>query len=162
KDRMRGIAPDHTQVIVLYGQDSDGYEARIAAGKLGRAGYTQVFEYRDGLAAWQAAGEPVEKGGTPPVEPQIADGTHLIDLAQSRIEWTGRNLLNKHFGRVGLKAGQLEFNQSQLTGGRIVVDMGNIVCIDLNGTPQHDVLVNHLRDEDFFDVERFPEASLVI
>src|SRR5262249_1298809 len=86
KDRMWGIARDHTQVIVLDGQDWDGYEARIAAGKLGRAGYTQVFEYRDGLAAWQAAGEPVEKGGTPPVEPQIADGTHLIDLAQSRIE----------------------------------------------------------------------------
>jgi rhodanese-related sulfurtransferase len=162
KDRMLGIAPDHTHLVVVYGQDSETYEARIAADKLARAGYTQVYEYRDGLAGWQAAERPVEKSGTPPAEPQIADGTHPIDLTQSRIEWTGRNLLNKHFGRVGLKSGQLEFGQSQLTGGRLVIDMGNIVCIDLNETPQHDVLINHLRDEDFFDVERFPEASLVI
>jgi rhodanese-related sulfurtransferase len=162
KDRMRGIAPDHRRVIVVYGQDWKSYEARIAAEKLDRAGYTQVYEYREGLAGWQAADGPVEKGGTLPAAPQITDGTHAIDLAQSRIEWTGRNLLNKHSGRVGLKSGQLEFNKNQLVGGRIVMDMGNIVCIDLNGTPQHDILISHLRDEDFFDVERFPEASLVI
>ena len=55
KDRMLGIAPDHTHVVVVYGQDSETYEARIAADKLARAGYTQVYEYRDGLAGWQAA-----------------------------------------------------------------------------------------------------------
>ncbi|MBV8970339.1 MAG: YceI family protein [Verrucomicrobia bacterium] len=160
--RMQGIIPDLTRDVVVYGQNAESYEGRFAAEKLGRAGYTHVYEYRDGLAGWQAAGAPVEKSGTPPAEAQIADGTHPIDLMQSRVEWTGRNLLNKHYGRIGLKSGQLEFHQSQLTGGRIVLDMGNIVCIDLNGTPQHDVLIDHLRSDDFFDVERFPEASLVI
>jgi rhodanese-related sulfurtransferase/polyisoprenoid-binding protein YceI len=162
KDRMQDIARDHARVVVVYGQDSESYEGRFAAEKLGRLDYTQVYEYRHGLAGWQAAGGQVERSGAPPTEPQIADGMHPIDLAQSRIEWTGRNLLNKHFGRVGLKSGQLEFGQSQLTGGRVVLDMGNIVCLDLNGTPQHDVLISHLRNEDFFDVERFPEALLVI
>jgi rhodanese-related sulfurtransferase len=91
RDRMQDIAPDHTRVVVVYGHDSESYEARIAAEKLSRAGYAQVYEYRHGLAGWPAAGGQIERRGTPAAEPQIADGTHPIDLAQSRIEWTGRN-----------------------------------------------------------------------
>jgi polyisoprenoid-binding protein YceI len=36
------------------------------------------------------------------------------------------------------------------------------VCFDLQGTEWHDVLINHLQSDDFFDVGRFPEASFVI
>jgi polyisoprenoid-binding protein YceI len=38
----------------------------------------------------------------------------------------------------------------------------NIVCFDLQGTEWHDVLINHLQSDDFFDVKRFPEALFVI
>jgi rhodanese-related sulfurtransferase len=40
------------------GANSGSYEALIAAEKLCRAGYAKVYEYRDGFAAWQAAGAP--------------------------------------------------------------------------------------------------------
>jgi polyisoprenoid-binding protein YceI len=105
---------------------------------------------------------PVALGEPLPAEPTISDGTHPIDLSENFIEWSGRNLLKKHRGRIGLRSGQLEFAHGRLTGGRAVIDLNNIVCSDLHGTEWHDVLINHLRSDDFFDVERFPEALVVI
>jgi len=161
-ERLVGIAPGQTSTVVVYGANSESYEARIAAEKLRRTGYTMVYEYRDGLASWEAAGAPIDRGGKRPAEPQISDGTHPIDLTESWVEWTGRNLLSKHRGRVGLKSGQLEFIKGQLIRGDVIIDLKNIVCFDLQGTPAHDILIHHLQSDDFFDVERFPEALLVI
>ncbi len=87
---------------------------------------------------------------------------HSVDIAKSSVEWSGRNLLNKHHGQIGLRSGQLEFLRGQLSGGRFVIDMNNILCSDLQGTELHNVLINHLRSDDFFDIERFPEASFAI
>jgi rhodanese-related sulfurtransferase len=161
-ERLPGIASRRTWPIVVYGANSGSYEARIAAEKLHRAGYTTVYEYRDGFAAWEAAGGPINKGATRPAEAQISDGVHPIDLTQSWVEWTGRNLLSKHRGRVGLRSGQLEFVQGQLIRGDVVIDLKNIVCFDLQSTPTHDILIRHLQSDDFFDVERFPDALLII
>ena len=162
RERLIASVPDQAQSIVAYGANSESFEARMAAEKLWRAGYTSVFEYRDGLEAWQAAGGSVSQGQPLPPEPVISDGMHSVDIAKSSVEWSGRNLLNKHHGRIGLRSGQLEFLRGQLSGGRFVIDMNNIVCSDLQGTELHDVLINHLRSDDFFDIERFPEASFAI
>jgi hypothetical protein len=61
---------------------------------------------------------PVALGEPLPSEATISDGTHPIDLFESFIEWSGRNLLKKHRGRIGLRSGQLEFAHGRLTGGR--------------------------------------------
>jgi rhodanese-related sulfurtransferase len=161
-ERLAKSVPERTRPIVVYGANSESYEARVAAEKLSRAGYTNVYEYRDGLAAWQAAGAPVASGEPLPGEPTISDGAHPVDLSESFVEWSGRNLLKRHHGRIGLRAGQLEFVHGKLTGGRVVIDLNNIECFDLHGTEWHDVLINHLRSDDFFEVERFPEALIVI
>jgi len=161
-ERLAKSVPERTRPIVVYGANSESYEARVAAEKLSRAGYTNVYEYRDGLAGWQATGAPLALGESLPTEPTVSDGIHPIDLAESSIEWSGRNLLKKHHGRIGLRFGQLEFAHGELTGGRVVIDLKNIVCFDLHGTEWHDVLINHLQSDDFFDAERFPEALVVI
>jgi rhodanese-related sulfurtransferase len=55
-EHLAKSVPERTRPIVVYGADSESYEARVAAAKLSRAGYTNVYEYRDSLAGWQAAG----------------------------------------------------------------------------------------------------------
>jgi rhodanese-related sulfurtransferase len=161
-ERLANVAPQQASPTVVYGANSGSYEARIAAEKLCRAGYAKVYEYRDGFAAWQAAGAPVSQDAPRPADPVISDGTRPIDVAESSIEWSGRNLLKKHHGRIGLKSGRLEFLQGQLTGGRVVIDLNNIECFDLKGTEWHDVLIHHLKSDDFFEVERYSEALFVI
>ena len=96
--------------------------------------------------------------------PKLAspDGWLDVDVAESRVEWVGRNLLNKHYGRIELKGGKLRFDRGDLVGGEFTLDMRAITCQDLAGDPLHDVLIAHLVSHDFFDVELYPEARFVI
>ncbi|MES2595510.1 MAG: YceI family protein [Verrucomicrobiota bacterium] len=162
KDRLQENIPDPQAFICIYGQSDASHEASMAAEKLKRAGFTDVRLLEGGLDAWKKAGLPVEgKGGEQPT-PAPPHGRKEIDLQESRLEWLGRNLLNKHCGKIALKSGSLEFDHGQVTGGEIVIDMNAITCDDLQGHPMHDVLVHHLRSDDFFDTEVHPEARLVI
>ena len=162
-DRMAGLAPDKKAAICVYGAAEDSYEARMAAEKLSRMGYVEVLELRAGLEGWKLAGLPLEGRGVAETDkPVPPDGWFEIDPDESRAEWMGRNLLNKHDGRIAFKAGRLQFVQGELTGGEFVLDMNSITCRDLAGDPMHDVLIAHLRSDDFFDVERYPEARFVI
>lgn len=148
--------------VCVYGQSDTSHEAAMAAEKLRRAGFARVHLLQGGLQGWRDAGLPVEGKGAEPASPAIPQGRKEIDLQESHLEWTGRNLLNKHSGKIALKSGHLTFNHGAVTGGEIVISMADITCDDLQGTPLHDVLVHHLRSDDFFDTDRYPVARLII
>lgn len=161
-DRMQDVAPDRTVPVCVYGAGPGSFESRMAAEKLCRQGYTQVYDFSEGLEGWRNAGFPVEEFSKPPDTPTVADGVHPIDLKESNIRWIGRNLLNRHEGFIGLKSGWLRIESGKLIGGELIIDMQAITNIDLAGTPLHDVLIRHLNDHDFFDTEKFPEAKVEI
>jgi polyisoprenoid-binding protein YceI/rhodanese-related sulfurtransferase len=162
-DRMAELAPDKRAPVCVYGASEDSYEARMAAEKLLRAGYAEVLELCEGLEGWRSAGLPLEsRGAVKAAEPLPPEGWLEIDPAESRVEWTGRNLLNKHYGRIALRGGKLQFVRGQLAKGEITLNMDAITCQDLAGDPLADVLIAHLKSDDFFDVELYPEARFVI
>ncbi len=157
--RLPELAPDKSRPLCVYGAGSGSLEGRMAVEKLIRLGYTDVCELSGGIDAWRAAGLPLEESGIPsPATPTVKDGVHFLDLEESRILWIGRNLLNRHEGRIALKSGQIRIENGRLTGGGFVIDMTAIECSDLAGDPLHDVLIRHLLDHDFFDAEIHPEA----
>jgi polyisoprenoid-binding protein YceI len=160
-DHMPSVAPDPSAPVCLYGAGNGSIESRVAAEKLVRLGYSAVHDLEGGIAAWRDADMPVEEGPATPT-PALADGNYRIDLDESRIQWTGRNLLNHHTGRIGLKSGELVIADGRLAGGSFVIDMTSITCLDLAGDDLHDVLIRHLRDHDFFDTGLFPEARFEI
>ena len=161
-ERMAGLAAKERPVCV-YGEDSESLESRVAAEKLVREGYREVLDFRGGLAGWKAAGLKAESSGAAvPEAAQPRDGTHPLDLAESRVMWTGRNLLNRHDGSLRLKSGEVEIAGGELVGGSFVFDMQEIACRDLAGDPLHEVLIAHLLSDDFFEVEKYPEASFRI
>ena len=153
----QGMRKDHA--VCVYGASEDSHESRMAAEKLERAGYTQVFEFRGGLEAWAAEGYPVVPHTAASAPAKIVDGTHTLDLAESKVVWIGRNLLNKHWGHVAVSSGQVEFRDGLPVRGEATLDLRRITCSDLAGDALHDVLIHHLESDDFFDVERFPEAK---
>ncbi len=153
---------DRAAPICVYGESANSFESRVAAKKLERAGFAQVLEFRDGLAGWKEAGLGIERDDRSICPPPLPHGPLEIDPGESRIEWVGRNLVNKHWGTIGLKSGSMEFCQGELAGGEFVLDLTDLQCTDLAGTELHDGLIGHLKSDDFFDVERFPEGRFVI
>ena len=53
-------ALDRNKQIVVYCNDRDSDASEIAARKLEKAGYANVWEYEGGTSAWREAGYPVE------------------------------------------------------------------------------------------------------
>lgn len=78
---------------------------------------------------------------------------------KTTVKWKGSKVVSgSHEGTLNLKSGKLVMENGILTGGMIVMDMGSITNSDLDEKGQAR-LVGHLRSDDFFSVEKFPEAS---
>lgn len=161
-DRMAELAPDKNEPICVYGCDESSHESRMAAEKLHRAGYANVHDFRGGVAEWERSGNAVSRSAEaePGNEssPETVEGERPINTAESAIEWTGRNLGNRHWGTLKFKSGTIALQDGVLTGGRLVIDMHSITDLNLEDGQMRRILEEHLKSDDFFDVERFPEA----
>jgi polyisoprenoid-binding protein YceI len=159
-DDVQKLAPDRTHALVLYGSSARNLASATAAEKLIAAGYTDVAEYRGGLEDWRAAGQPVEGDASKtPHETKPREGAHQIDLEKSRIEWTGRSLVSAHTGTIRLSAGEIEIANGQPVRGAFTLDMQTIANTDIEDGAMRQMLLSHLKSDDFFDVAHFPIAE---
>jgi polyisoprenoid-binding protein YceI len=86
---------------------------------------------------------------------------YTVDTNKSILKWNGKKVTGEHYGKINLKEGAFEVKNNQLTAGKFVINMTTITCDDLEGE-WNDKLVGHLKSDDFFGVEKHPEAVLVI
>ena len=97
---------------------------------------------------------------------QISFTIHTNDIKanknNSTIIWTGSKPTGSHTGNVSLKSGHLTFDHGRLVGGNFVIDMSSITCTDIESEKKNKYLVDHLKAEDFFAVDEFPEVILSI
>ena len=157
--RIAETIPEKDMPVCVYGAAKDSFESMMATEKLERADYKTVYDFRGGLDAWHEAGFAVE--GTGPIVKQeqlVIEGERSVDTSESLIEWTGRNLGSKHWGTLQLKSGRLEFIDGRVVSGHFVIDMNSITDLNIADTDLRKVLEDHLKSDDFFDVERYPEA----
>lgn len=94
---------------------------------------------------------------------QPVQGTEIkpIDTENSTVKWKGYKVTGSHYGTVDVKSGKLEMRDGKLVGGRVIIAMKTIKDLDLEGE-YNTKLVNHLKSDDFFGVEKFPEAAFTI
>ncbi|MGK7389983.1 MAG: YceI family protein [Candidatus Cyclobacteriaceae bacterium M2_1C_046] len=84
-----------------------------------------------------------------------------VNPEESTVKWVGRKVTGEHYGTVALKSGNLDIQDGQLKGGSFVVDMTSIVSDDLTGEYKGK-LEGHLKSDDFFGVENYPEAKFIV
>lgn len=86
---------------------------------------------------------------------------YKVDPVNSKIEWTAYKMTGQHTGTLQVKQGALEFNGNKLTGGRFDIDMQSMTVTDIQGSMM-ERLLSHLKNDDFFSVDKFGTSSLVI
>jgi polyisoprenoid-binding protein YceI len=74
----------------------------------------------------------------------------------------GRNLFNRHLGTVELGSGHVLIRNGRLAGGHLTIDMTSLCCTDIPDPGLSAHLVEHLESDDFFAVERYPQAEFEI
>lgn len=84
-----------------------------------------------------------------------------VNIKSSNVFWKGEKVTGSHEGNISLKSGVLKFDDKKLVGGNIVINMNTIYCTDLSGEYKSK-LEGHLKSNDFFGVEEYPEAILKI
>lgn len=85
-----------------------------------------------------------------------------IDATASTVAWTGKKLAGSHEGTIQLQEGVLSFTEEgELSGGEFIMNMNSIEVTDLTGESKEQ-LEGHLKNDDFFSVDRFNTSKLVI
>lgn len=159
------LVPDRSRVVVVYGSSSNSYDALTAAEKLVRLGYLKIFLLTGGLLAWREAGYALEGRGSEPSDEsswlKLEERSYTVDTDQSVIEWTGRNPNTKHYGTLRLARGEIAVRDGRIFGS-FEIDMRSIKNVSLEGSEWQPILIAHLQSDDFFFVERFPQAVFTI
>jgi polyisoprenoid-binding protein YceI len=88
--------------------------------------------------------------------------TFHIQPASSTVNWTGKKVLGLHTGTVKVAGGHVEITDGIITGGKVEIDMESVTITDIADKQTHDEFLAHLRHDDFFSVDKFDIATLVI
>ena len=84
-----------------------------------------------------------------------------INIKKSVISWTGKKVTGEHSCTINFKEGTLLFEKKKLTGGTFVADMTTLSNTDQTGKDKAK-LEGHLKSSDFFNVEGYKTAELII
>jgi|APTNR8051073442_1049403.scaffolds.fasta_scaffold09244_5 polyisoprenoid-binding protein YceI len=85
-----------------------------------------------------------------------------VDKNATKLKWHAEKVTGEHEGYVDVKSGNLGYNNGMITNGKFAINMKSITCIDIEDEGYNSKLVNHLKSDDFFSVEKHPEATFNI
>jgi polyisoprenoid-binding protein YceI len=92
---------------------------------------------------------------------------YKIDVAHSELKWKATKPAGSHEGIVPILNGNVFLDGNNITGGKVTLDMKNLQVTDLEGDDKQ-ALEEHLKgykpgkEDDFFNVSKYPTATFVI
>lgn len=87
---------------------------------------------------------------------------YVVDTAKSTAKWEGKKLTGGHDGKIKISSGSLLFKGPSFVGGEFVIDMTKISVDDIKDKEKAAKLKGHLESDDFFSVDKYKTAKLVI
>lgn len=85
-----------------------------------------------------------------------------VDVNASSVKWIGKKVTGQHQGNVKIKNGYLVMNHGVPVSGYFELDMSSITCTDISDAKKNKDLVDHLKNDDFFSVDKFPVSTLTV
>ena len=87
----------------------------------------------------------------------VAQTKLVADTAKTKMTWLGEKVTGQHSGTIKLQSGWLNWNENKIVSGEFNVDMASLKDADKNAR-----LEGHMKSDEFFGVEKYPVAKLVI
>lgn len=88
-------------------------------------------------------------------------GEMEVATKTSKLVWHGKKVVGgSHEGTLNIKHGSISFDKQMPTAAKVVVDMTSLVNTDLTDPQWNKKLVDHLKSDDFFSIDKFPEATI--
>jgi len=85
-----------------------------------------------------------------------------IQKSSSTVNWTGKKVLGLHTGSINIANGFIEMTDNRIGRGEVNIDMSSIVVTDIDDKKNHDDFLAHLKNDDFFSVDKFHHAKLMV
>ncbi len=85
-----------------------------------------------------------------------------IDLKNSEFTWRANKKIGSgHYGNIFLQSATAEIKDGKIQSAEFIMNMKSFTVTDLRGRMQRRFM-NHVKSGDFFEVEKYPTARLVI
>lgn len=97
-----------------------------------------------------------------PAKSKAADKTLSIDTKASKVVWVAKKVTGEHTGTVPISSGTLILDKDKLKGGSFTLDTKSLTVTDLTDNDSNGKLTGHLKGNDFFAVDKFPQSKLDI
>ena len=88
--------------------------------------------------------------------------SYSVNSQQSKVVWNAKKVGGEHAGTAPVKSGALILNGGKLTGGNVEINLKDLLITDIQDPEYNAKLVSHLKNDDFFAVEKYPVAKLEI
>ncbi len=95
---------------------------------------------------------------------EVAEAQVYSIAANTTLNWRGfkKFIESEHVGTIAVAGGEFQVAEGKVVGGKVTIDMNNIIDTDLTDEGKNAYLVGHLKSDDFFDVANHPEATFEI
>lgn len=81
-----------------------------------------------------------------------------VDTSETLLTWEGKGIGKAHRGSISISSGLLTLKDGLPVSGKVAIDMNTITNTDIESEDSKARLIGHLKSDDFFSVESFPEV----
>lgn len=132
-----------------------------------KVNFLHVLSVSTAVTLMSACGSKTETVKTEDAQNVVqADNTakeYAVSLGETSLEWKATEKVGGgHNGKIKLAGGTLNVAGTELKAGKFEIDMASIQVDDVTDPQKNAKLVGHLKNDDFFAVDKFGKSTFEI